>query len=79
MFDSTGLGIDPIVAEGLEFDSRVGYIGHNVANGLLLLRRFFVAVLHVRQAADVDPTTRHTLRRNTESVKKIDFLKEISL
>ena len=35
-------------AEGLGFYSRVGQIGHSDANGLLLLRHFFVAALPKR-------------------------------
>ena len=37
------------------------------------LRCFFVAVLSRRWATEMDPTTRHTLRRNTASIMKIWF------
>ena len=38
-----------------------------------LLRRFFGAVLLGVKAAEIDPATRYTLRRNTASIMKIEF------
>ena len=44
---------------------------HSVANDSPPLRRFFGAVLPRRQAAEMGPATRYTLRRNTASIMKI--------
>ena len=49
---------------------RAGRIEHSVANGLPLLRRFFGAALSRRQAAQCDPASRYTLRRNAASVNE---------
>ena len=44
---------------------------HSVANDPPPLRHFFGAVLPRRQAAEMGPATRYTLRRNTASIMKI--------
>ena len=56
---------------GSEFDSRAGQIGQNVANGPPPLRRFFGAVLPRLLAAEIDPATRYTRRRDIASIMKI--------
>ena len=53
------------------FDSRVGQIGHSVANDSPLLRRFFGAAFPRRQAAEMSPVKSYTLRRNIASIMKI--------
>ena len=53
------------------FASQVGQIGRSVANGSPPPRRFFVAVLLRREAAETGRATRCTLRRNNATVRKI--------
>ena len=57
-------------AGGLELDSLAGQIEHSVANGSAPLRWFFGTVLLRLGAAEMDPTTRCTLRLNTTSAMK---------
>ena len=56
------------IAIGVEcfgFVFRAGRTGWSVANGSLSLRCFFTAVLRKRSAAEMNPATSYTLRRNT--------------
>ena len=53
-----------IGSEELAFDSWAGQIGHSVTKGLPPLLRFFEAVLPRGLAAEKDPATSYTLRRN---------------
>ena len=57
-------------AGGLGFDSRNGQIGQSVANGSQPVRCFFESLLR-RQAAEIGPTSRYVLWRNTASIMKI--------
>ena len=58
-------------AEGLRFKSRVGQIGHSVANDLPPLRHFFKsAVLLGCNDAEMDLQTHYTLRRSRASIMK---------
>ena len=60
-----------IGARGPGFNSVVSQIGHNVADGLPLVRCFFGAVLRRRKAAEMGLGTCYTLWCNTTSVMKI--------
>ena len=55
-------------AGGLEFDSWSSQITRSVVNGSPPRRCFFGAVLPRREAAEMDPASRYTLRRNRPTV-----------
>ena len=52
----------------LSTNFRAGQIERRVGNDMPSLRRFFEAVLPGFKAAEMDPATRNTLRRNTASI-----------
>ena len=62
--------------EGQGLGFRAGQIGQSVTNGSPRLRCFFRAVLPWCYAAEMDPATRFTLRRNDLILKKVIFQKK---